>query len=116
MREALVYRGGDRGWQPGRYARDARRSFSGLLEEQRGNAWCLERQSSTHREISDHAERVDVAAAVNGSGGGLLGTDEVRGAHDFPGIGRGLRARAAMGDAEVGDERASRARFEEDVV
>jgi hypothetical protein len=116
VRKTPVDRGGERRRQSGRGAGHARRLLGRLLEQQRGDVRRFEGKATTQREISDHAERVNVAAPVDGFARGLLGAHEVRGPHDFPRIGDDGRVVTTMGDAEVGDERAAGGRLEQDVV
>ena len=108
-RETPVDRGAERRWQPGRGAHHARRRLGRLSHQQRGQVGRLEGQTAAHREIADHAERVEVAASIDGCARGLLGTHEVRGPRDLPRVGRGRGIPAAVGDAEVGHQRAARA-------
>src|SRR5262245_63086778 len=60
-RETSVDRGGERRRKTGCRAHDAGRSLRRLTDEQRGQARRLEGQTSTDREITDHAKRVNVA-------------------------------------------------------
>jgi hypothetical protein len=115
-REAPVDRGAQRGGEPGATRRTRAGRFGGLADEQRGQGRRLEGEPAAHRQVAHHAEGVDVAAPVDRGARGLLRAHEVRGAHELPGIGRGARAPAAVGDAEVGDQRAAGARLQEDVV
>ena len=106
----------ERGRQPRCGAHDAWRRLGRLAQQQGGQVGRLEGQATAHREVADDAERVDVAAPIDGFARRLLGAHEVRGAHDLPRIGHGARVLPAVRDAEVGHQCAARARLEQDVV
>lgn len=76
----------------------------------RGQVRRLERQASAGGEIFDDSQGIQVAASVDRLARGLLRAHEVRGAHDLPRVGDGAIVRIHVGDAEIGDERAARAR------
>src|SRR5690349_10489233 len=75
----------------------------------------FERQPAAYGEVSDYAERINVAASIEGFVGTLLRAHEVRGAHDLAHVSQ-CALPTAVGNPEIGHHCAPCGSFEQDVV
>ena len=115
-RQAAVDRCRERRRNPRGDTRNAHRSVVCLPTQQLRKGRLFEWKPAAQCQISNDAERVDVAAAIDAIVRRLLGTHEMRCAHDALVIACNPWLCTAMGNSEIHDDGAPARRLEHDVV
>ena len=113
--QAALDRRGEARRHAGRDAGDRRRGGRELLAHDVGAGFPVEGEPAGERVVARDAERVEIAARVDGLAARLLGAHVVGVAHDAA-VGRERVRLCRARDAEVGDERPLTAALEEDVL